>query len=64
MKFKKIKIELFWNDLIYSRYSKQVKIDEKKLKDKIENIKDENQVEYYLSEIVFNKKGTNVRSNY
>ena len=56
MKFKKNKIELFWNDLIYSRYSKQVKIDEKKLKDKIENIKDENRIEYYLSEIVFNKK--------
>ncbi len=53
---KKIKIELFWNDLIYSRYSKQVKIDEKKLKDKIENIQDENRIEYYLSEIVFNKK--------
>ena len=28
----------------------------KKLKDKIENIKDENRIEYYLSEIVFNKK--------
>jgi len=33
----KIKIELFWNELIYSKYKNQLRIDEKELKNKINN---------------------------
>ena len=52
----KIKIELFWNELIYKKYNKQVKIDEKKLKTKIENLASNKQKQYLLSEIIFSKK--------
>ena len=52
----KIKIELFWNELIYKKYNKQVKIDEKKLKTKIENLVSNKQKKYLLSEIIFSKK--------
>ncbi len=53
---KKIKIELFWNELIYSKYKNQVKIDKQKLINKIDNINKRTQKKYLLSEIVFNKK--------
>lgn len=52
----KIKIELFWNELIYKKYNKQVKIDEKKLKTKVENLVSNKQKKYLLSEIIFSKK--------
>ena len=52
----KIKLELLWNELIYNKYNQQVKIDKKKLIEKINNIKNENQKEYLLSEIIFKKK--------
>tara|TARA_B100000003_G_scaffold198507_1_gene203502 strand:- start:2370 stop:3305 length:936 start_codon:yes stop_codon:yes gene_type:complete len=52
----KIKLELFWNELIYSKYNKQVKIDQNKLINKINNFNMKNQNEYFLSEIVFSKK--------
>ena len=52
----KLNIELFWNELIYNKYNKLVKIDKELLLDKIEKMKKENQVEYSLSEIVFTKK--------
>ena len=52
----KIKIELFWNELIYSKYKNQVKIDKQKLINKIDNINKRTQKKYLLSEIVFNKK--------
>ena len=52
----KIKLELLWNELIYNKYNQQVKIDKKKLIEKIKNIKNENQKEYLLSEIIFKKK--------
>ncbi len=52
----KIKLELLWNELIYDKYNQQVKIDKKKLIEKINNIKNENQKEYLLSEIIFKKK--------
>ncbi len=52
----KLNIELFWNELIYNKYNKLVKIDKELLLDKIEKMKKENQVEYLLSEIVFTKK--------
>ena len=52
----KIKLELMWNELIYSKYNQQVKIDEEKLVKKINSIKNESQKDYLLSEIVFEKK--------
>jgi len=52
----KISIELFWNELIYLKYSKLLKINKEKLINKIENLEDKTQNEYLLSEIVFNKK--------
>jgi peptidyl-prolyl cis-trans isomerase SurA len=52
----KISIELFWNELIYLKYSKLLKINKEKLINKIENLEDKTQNEYFLSEIVFNKK--------
>ena len=53
---KKIKIELFWNELIYSKFKRQLRIDQDKLKEKIQNTKNKKQNEYFLSEIVFSKK--------
>mgnify|MGYP001270631216 CR=1 FL=1 len=52
----KIKLELLWNELIYQKFSSQLNIDKEKLVKKINNIKSENQKEYFLSEIVFEKK--------
>lgn len=54
----KLKIEIMWNELIYSKYKNQVKIDKKNLSIKIDNLSDKIINEYQLSEIVFkNKKG-------
>ena len=52
----KIKLELLWNEVIFNKYNQQIKIDKEKLKKKINNIKNENQKEYFLSEIIFKKK--------
>tara|TARA_B100001063_G_C16736704_1_gene542421 strand:- start:234 stop:1160 length:927 start_codon:yes stop_codon:yes gene_type:complete len=52
----KINIELFWNDLIFSKFKDQVKIDKKNLISKIENTKNNKKKEFFLSEIVFFKK--------
>jgi len=52
----KIRIELFWNELIYSKYKNQIKIDKKKLIKKINNLTNKTRKQYLLSEIVFNKK--------
>ena len=51
----KLKIELMWNELIYLKYNKQVKINKVKLLEKINNLKQEKLKEYQLSEIVFKK---------
>jgi peptidyl-prolyl cis-trans isomerase SurA len=51
----KIKIELLWNELIYSKFKNQVKINEEKLIKRIENEK-KTIKNYFLSEIVFQKK--------
>ena len=52
---KKIEIETLWNQLIFDKYSKQVQINEVKLKKKIEDSqKNEFKTLYNLSEIVFN----------
>ena len=53
---KKIETEFLWNQLIYSKYINQIKIDKKKIEEKIDKIKDEKILEYTLSEIVFMKK--------
>ena len=50
----KIKIDYLWNKLIYNLHNKQIKIDKKKLLDKIENNSQYNN-QYLLSEIFFNK---------
>ena len=49
-------IELFWNDLIYNRYSSQVKIDKENLIRKVESLENKVQKKFFLSEIVFSKK--------
>tara|TARA_B100000902_G_scaffold398896_1_gene467419 strand:- start:466 stop:1392 length:927 start_codon:yes stop_codon:yes gene_type:complete len=48
----KLIIELLWNQLILNKFSRDVKIDKKKIKDEI--IKNNFQNEYFISEIVFN----------
>ena len=52
----KLKIEIFWNDLIYLKFQSQIKIDKEKLQKKIERLSDKEIKEYSLSEIVFEKK--------
>ncbi len=53
---KKIKLELLWNELIYKKYNNQIKIDKKALLNKINKLSDKTQKEYFISEILFNKK--------
>ena len=52
----KINIELYWNELIFDKFDRLVKIDEKLLLKKIKNTKSLEQREYNLLEIVFEKK--------
>ncbi len=52
----KLKIEIFWNDLIYLKFQDQINVDEMELVKKIENLSDKEIKEYSLSEIVFEKK--------
>ena len=51
----KIKIEILWNELIYSKYVNQIKINQDSLIEKINNLNNKTQKEYFLSEIVFVK---------
>lgn len=51
---KKITIELMWNDLIVSKFLKDIKIDREKIKEDI--IKNNKQKEFLLSEIIFSIK--------
>ena len=53
---KKLKIEIFWNDLIYLKFEKQIDIDKDKLQKKIEKLSNTKIKEYSLSEIVFEKQ--------
>ena len=53
---KKIKIEILWNELIYSRYGDQISINKKKLLKKINNLNNQIRTEYKKSEIIFKKK--------
>ena len=61
---KKLEIEVLWNELIYTMFHKQIDIDDKKIKKKI----NENKIQknYLLSEIFFsgeNKKKINEKYN-
>ena len=49
---KKISIEALWNQLIYSRYKQNVKIDKQLIKSNLSNNK--KQTEFLISEILFN----------
>ena len=49
---KKISIEVLWNQLIYSRYNQNVKIDKQLIKNSLSNNK--KQTEFLISEILFN----------
>ncbi len=52
----KLKIEIYWNELIFRKYKELVKIDKAALKKKLQNRKNNYINEYSLSEIFFNKK--------
>ena len=45
-----------WNDLIYSKYNNQIKINKEKIENKVDIKKDRIYKDYLLSEIVFAKK--------
>ena len=49
---KKITIEMLWNQLIYDKYSQNVKIDKKSIINELK--KNDKQTEFLLSEILFN----------
>ena len=52
----KIKIDFMWNDLIYSKYINQVKVNKNEIINKVDSLKDEFDKEFLLSEIIFKKK--------
>ncbi len=52
----KLNIELYWNDIIYNKYSNQVKIDKENLIQKVESLENKLQKQFFLSEIIFSKK--------
>ena len=54
----KLKIELLWNQLILNKFSKDVKIDKKKIKKEV--LKNNLQKEFLLSEIVFDLNNENL----
>ena len=56
----KIKIEILWNEFIYLKYKNQVKINKTVLVKKIEEMSNEERIEYLLSEIVFKKKNEEI----
>lgn len=53
---KKLQTEIMWNELIYLRFSSQVKINKQDLLSKINKMSNKQRKEYLLSEIVFQKK--------
>jgi len=64
---KKISIETAWNDLIYQKFSKSIKINEKKIRKKIEKIilNNKEQNSYLLNEILFNADSSeNINTKY
>ena len=53
---RKLKIDILWNDLIFYKFNKQVKINLDELNKKIDQINSTEKKEYLLSEIIFEKK--------
>ena len=53
---KNLKIELYWNELIFFKYKDMIKINKDDLKRKIDAKKNNFETEFFLSEIFFNKK--------
>ncbi len=51
----KIKIEILWNNLIFSKYENQVKINKDLILNKIETNSKKTRKEFFLSEIIFEK---------
>jgi len=61
----KISIELVWNQLIYEKFIKNVKLDEEEIKNKILDQKNRKTKEYLLSELVFQiSDETNINKKY
>ena len=58
----KIKTEILWKQLVFSKFSKNIKIDKTKIKNKI--LKNNIQKNYLLSEIVFNLENENLNEKY
>ena len=52
----KIKIELYWNELIFSRFKDQVNVNKEKITAKVDKLVNKKYKEFLLSEIVFKKK--------
>jgi peptidyl-prolyl cis-trans isomerase SurA len=56
---KKLTIDALWNELIIKKYNSKIEIDEKKLKYKIVNTKKKKNIEYNLSEIIYEIENKN-----
>ena len=52
----KLMTEIYWNDLIFLKYKDQININENDLKNKINSQKNNFKTEYFLSEIIFERK--------
>jgi peptidyl-prolyl cis-trans isomerase SurA len=52
----KLKIEILWNELIYVKYFNQVRINKENLIKRIDSLTKDIRKEYFLSEILFEKK--------
>lgn len=57
----KTKIEIYWNDLIFNKFNDKIKINEDKLKKKIQNITFDDKEEIFLSEIVLKSEKDNLK---
>jgi len=61
----KISIDVIWNDLIFSKFSKKVKIDANKIRENLKKNISKNSKEYLLSEIIFDiPKNSNYKSKF
>jgi peptidyl-prolyl cis-trans isomerase SurA len=60
-----VKVELAWQELIYSKYKNKVKIDDNVINNELEDLKKkgENQLEYKLSEIEIETTKENKKNN-
>ena len=53
-----LKVDIFWNEIIYSKFNNNVVIDEEKLKKQLEN-SNKNNLEFNLSEIAYQAENIN-----